>query len=180
MPLLDDDDIFNWNYGLSLTACKEYGAAEEVLLGVHNQKLQLEICYIASLCRATIKNGNAIKAWEIFNHAGTIAELDKQDALYLLQIIANDCYQTKDFIVAAKAFEALNQLDGNVYVNPMICACVGAFHSSIKGRNQESANSIQSDGMIGEILDILSKYSEMERVEYVTSMIHHHWMKDEM
>ncbi len=164
-----EDDIFNWNYGQSLTAANDYETAEEVFFNVNNQELQQQLCYIASLCRTCIYNGNAAKAWDIYNDAETF---DEQDAEYLLELIANDSYHNRDFIVAAKAFDRLHEFDNKSYTEPLICACIGAIRDVGIGRKKQRFNSFQTEETIRSIINILSKHTERnERAEKVLYMI---------
>lgn len=147
---------------------KNFAAAEEVLLAVQNPDYQKETCYIANLSRSYIMNGKAYKAWDLIS--STTIEND-QYSKYLLELIANDCYCTGEFIVALKAFDALNEMDTDVYVDPLIGACVGAFRDIRIGKNQQGLNSFQEESEINEIITILSKHVEDRRVNKIISTI---------
>ena len=113
-------------------------------------------------------NGKAQKAWDL--KSSTTLD-NEQDFKYLLELIANDCYRTGEFIVAAKAFDALYDIDRESYVNPLIGACVGAFRDTGIGRNQKGLNSFQTESEISEVLSILSKHADDKRVNNLISTI---------
>lgn len=140
-----------------------------MFLNVNNQEYQQQLCYIASLCRTYIYNGNAAKAWDIYTDAETF---DEQDAEYLLELIANDSYHNRDFIVAAKAFDSLHEFGSISYTEPLICACVGALRNVGIGRKKQRFNSFQTEETIRSIIKILSKHTETnEHAEKVLNMI---------
>ncbi len=149
--LVDDDD-FNWNYGLSLVAAEEFENAEEVLLRVNDSDYKTELCYLASLCRSYIMNGKPQDAWDLKSSSTTLA---KNDSIFLLQLIANDCYCTRYFSVAVKAFDTLNDIDGNKYVDPLICSCVGAFAELAQ---QNIRSPFEVEAVTFEIISTLQKY----------------------
>jgi intraflagellar transport protein 56 len=56
------------------------------------------------------------------------------ESFSLLQLIANDCYRTGQFYVAAKAFDVLERLDPNPeYWEGKRGACIGIFQLVVAG-----------------------------------------------
>lgn len=99
---LYNDDDFNYNYGLSLAATRQYKLAEETLLQVKNEKYRSEFVYILWLTKCFIMNGNPKSAWEMHlkldsdtsNSSGRGGNKSSDDeSLQLLKVIANDCYK---------------------------------------------------------------------------------------
>lgn len=164
---LADDDDFNWNYGLSLVAERDFETAEEVLLSVQCSAYKKEMCYVASLCRSYIMNGNPQNAWDLKSSI----RINRDDSTYLLELIADDCYRTGHFVFAAKAFDALHEIDDNMYVDPLMCACVGAFHYVSVELSQEGAHTFQVEAIIGEIMNILKKHEDNKRSAEIVSII---------
>jgi intraflagellar transport protein 56 len=169
-----DDDDFNWNYGLSLVAAKDFETAEQVLLSVQCIAYNKEISFIASLCRTYIMNGKPQSAWDLKSSS----TLDEDESVYLLQLIADDCYRTRNFVFAAKAFDALCEIDTDAYVDSLMCACIGVFHDVSVEVSGQSARTFETEAVIVEILKILQKYKEIERAVTTVSIIRK-WKKNE-
>jgi intraflagellar transport protein 56 len=51
-----NDDDFNYNHGIALAATRNYKAAEEALLMIHNEKYKQEYVYISWLARCYVMN----------------------------------------------------------------------------------------------------------------------------
>lgn len=125
-----NDDDFNFNHGLSLASTRNYKAAEEALLLVHNEKYKLEYVYIGWLARCYIMNGNPRSAWELY-----LKLTNSSESFLLLPLIANDCYKMGHFLFAAKAFDVLERLDPDPeYWEGKRGACVGVFQGVIAGK----------------------------------------------
>ena len=82
-----NDDDFNFNSGLSLAATRNYKAAEEALLLVHNEKYKQDYVYIGWLARCYVMNGNPRSAWELY-----LKLTNSSESFNLLQLIANGMY----------------------------------------------------------------------------------------
>ena len=54
---IDNDDRFNWNYGLSLAAAGDYLKAEKILMKISDEKYTRNNAYISWLAVCFIGNG---------------------------------------------------------------------------------------------------------------------------
>ncbi len=159
-----NDDDFNFNHGLSLAATRNYKAAEESLLLIHNEKYKNEYIYIAWLTRCYIMNGNPRSAWELYLKMNSSTE-----SFNLLQLIANDCYRMGHFLYAAKAFDVLERLDPDPeYWEGKRGACVGVFQMVIAGK--ASRDDLQ------DVLTMIRNTSNPQ-VEYIVRIVKK-WAKD--
>lgn len=128
-----NDDDFNFNHGISLASTRNYKAAEEALLLIHNDRYKQEYCYIGWLARCYVMNGNPRSAWELYLKMSSSAS---GESFNLLQLIANDCYRMGHFLYACKAFDVLERLDpaDPEYWEGKRGACVGVFQMVIAGK----------------------------------------------
>lgn len=125
-----NDDDFNYNHGIALAATRNYKAAEEALLLIHNEQYKSEFVYIGWLARCYVMNGNPRSAWELYLKMNSSSE-----SFSLLQLIANDSYRMGHFLFAAKAFDVLERLDPDPeYWEGKRGACVGVFQQVIAGK----------------------------------------------
>lgn len=130
---LTSDDNFNWNYGISLAATKQYKDAEERLLMVQTERYARDYCYLSWLARCYIQNGTPRKAWELYLKMDT-----SNESFNLLQLISNECYQTGAFFFAAKAFDVLERIDPDPeYWEGKRGALVGAFQKVVAGEEKK-------------------------------------------
>jgi intraflagellar transport protein 56 len=130
---LSNDDNYNWNYGISLAATKQYKEAEERLLMVQNENYLRDYCYLSWLSRCFIRNGTPQKAWELYLKMET-----GNESFNLLQLISNDCYETGAFFFAAKAFDVLERIDPDPeYWEGKRGALVGTFQRVIAGEENK-------------------------------------------
>lgn len=89
---MEDDDDFNWNYGIALGKLGQYQESEQILLQVQNERYKSEYCYNAWLAKAFILNGKPEEAWALYMEMDT-----SNDALFFLQYIANEYYKQGNF-----------------------------------------------------------------------------------
>uniref|UniRef100_H2Z4T5 Intraflagellar transport protein 56 n=1 Tax=Ciona savignyi TaxID=51511 RepID=H2Z4T5_CIOSA len=161
---LYNDDDFNFNYGQAKTACGAYKDAEQVFDLVQNEKLRNEYSFLSCLCHCYIMNKKPQLAWELYLKLETSA-----DSFRLLQLIANDCYKMKEFLIAAKAFDVLEHADPNPdYWDGKRGAVVGLFQSIVLGMEPRKT--------LKELLVVLRNTSNPQ-VEYIARVITK-WAKD--
>lgn len=125
-----NDDDFNFNHGIALAATRNYKAAEEALLLIHNEAYKADFVFIGWLARCYVMNGNPRSAWELY-----LKMTSSSESFSLLQLIANDSYRMGHFLFAAKAFDVLERLDPDPeYWEGKRGACVGVFQQLIAGK----------------------------------------------
>ena len=129
----NNDDDFNWNFGIALAQAKEYREAEEAFLRVQNAKYRQEYCYISWLCRCYIMNFKPHLVWDIYINMDTSSE-----SLSLLNMIANDCYRMGQFYYSMKAFDVLDRLDPDPeFFEGKRGAAVGVFQMLVVGKESK-------------------------------------------
>ncbi|EFJ05460.1 hypothetical protein SELMODRAFT_137150 [Selaginella moellendorffii] len=133
----ENQDEFNWNSGIVKASIGDFREAEENLLFIQNTKYLENYYYVAWLLYCLIMNGKANIAWEHF------LRLEASDETFsFLQLIANECYKTCQYLYAAKAFDAIEEMDES-----MDCwegkrgACLGVLQKVISG--EEPCESIK-------------------------------------
>lgn len=159
-----NDDDFNYNHGISLAATRNYKAAEEALLLIHNEAYKSEYVYISWLARCYVMNGNARSAWEVY-----LKMTSSSESFVLLQLIANDCFRMGHFLFAAKAFDVLERLDPDPeYWEGKRGACVGVFQQVVAGKASRD-----------DLQDVLSmiRNTSNPQVEYIVRIIKK-WCKE--
>uniref|UniRef100_A0A914VKT0 Intraflagellar transport protein 56 n=1 Tax=Plectus sambesii TaxID=2011161 RepID=A0A914VKT0_9BILA len=153
-----NEDTFNYNYGQALTACGNYKEAEEVLLGIKDDKLKNDYTYTSTLARCYIMNKKARLAWDLYLKMETSSE-----SFSLLQLVANDCYKMGQFYYSAKAFDVLERLDPNPeYWEGKRGASVGVFQLVIA--QQEGHDSLR------DVVQMLQNASHPQ-VEYLVRVM---------
>ena len=159
-----NDDDFNYNHGIALAATRNYKAAEEAMLLIHNERYKSEYVYISWLARCYVMNGNPRSAWELYLKMNS-----SNESFNLLQLIANDCYRMGHFMYAAKAFDVLERLDPKPeYWEGKRGACVGVFQLMIAGK--ASRDDLQ------DVLTMVRNTSNPQ-VEYIVRIIQK-WCKE--
>lgn len=162
-----NDDDFNWNFGIASAAAGEYKEAEEAFSLIQNENYRSEYCYAAWSARTFIMNGKPNLAWETYINMDA-----SNESISLLQIIGNDCYRMGHFFYAAKAFDILERMELGDYdvSEAKIGACVGVFQMVVAG-SETKAN-------LQEVCtNILKSTSNNPQTEYVLKVIRK-WAKD--
>lgn len=153
---------------------KDFEAAEGILSQIVCAEFKKERSYVASLCRCCIMNGKPDNAW---NLVITDDSLSIEDSIYLFQLIANDYYRTHNFVLAAKSYSSLIELNEDQqeeqYINPLVSSCIGAFKDIIEQDKNQKSRSVDlwKDTKMVEIRNILSKHSSNERVDQVLHVV---------
>ena len=165
-----DDDDFNWNYGISLAASGGFKEAEEVLHRIKDSSFKKEPSYNAWLARCLIMNKKPEGAWKIYLSGISIGETATSQ---LLQVIANDCYRLGYFLVAAKAFDALREIDNdNESLKGIMAACVGFFRRVVIASKEQGKYSFSDyDVDLSKAIDILKKNEGTEEVQEIISVL---------
>ncbi|CAK8695657.1 unnamed protein product [Clavelina lepadiformis] len=153
------DDVYNFNYAQAKAACGNYKDAEDIFIGIKNERLKSDYVYTSWLARCYIMNKRPQLAWELYNKMET-----SSDSFSLLHLIANDCYRTRQYYIAAKAFDLMERLDSNPeYWEGKRGACVGLFQMIISG--DEPRETIQ------EVILMLRGTTSNPQVEYIIRTI---------
>jgi intraflagellar transport protein 56 len=127
---LKDDDDFNWNYGIALSACQKYKEAEEVLLRVKKEKYRNEQIYLSWLCRCYIMNSKPEYAWNLY-----ISIENHITAVYILSFISHEFYRMGHFYFSFKAFLFLEKFSpSNENTSGKTSSAIGVFYQLIAGK----------------------------------------------
>jgi len=157
---LYNDDNFNWNFGISSAAVGNYKVGEETLLLVQDEAFREDYTYTSWLARCYVHNGNARAAWDLYLK---MEASNNANVLNLIQLLANDCYQTGAFYYAAKAFDLLERHDPDPeYWEGKRGACVGVFQMVVAGKEKKEH--------LVEVLNMLRATSNPQ-VEYIMRTI---------
>lgn len=134
---MNNDDTFNWNYGISLAMTGQYKEAEEHLLLIEERAFLLDFCYMSWMCRCYIRNGKPEKAWELYSQTSNDSRTSEEELQLLQHLIANECYQTGEFLYSARAFAALASEPQRETMmtqrawRGLLGACMGVFRTCI-------------------------------------------------
>ena len=148
---LENDDAFNWNYGIALAAVRRYDEALEALQRLSDESFKAELTYVTWLAKCYIGIGAIDKAWKCL-------DTEDQETVYeVLQLIANECYKLGGgkFLYSAKAFKVLYDIDKFPdYLNGLIGACVGFFRHCVAQKQCRTLTSDDAD-TLPEIVEML-------------------------
>eukprot|EP00956_Cyclotella_meneghiniana_P038106 scaffold148878_cov24-Cyclotella_meneghiniana.AAC.1 len=148
---LENDDVFNWNYGIALAALERYDEALEALLNVCDLSFKSDLAYIMWLAKCYIMTGQMKKAWECLDTE------DHETTYQVLQLLANECYKLggHNFLYSSKAFKELFEIDKFPdYLNGLTGACVGFFRHFI-AKNQDSRVRSEDENALEEVIEML-------------------------
>lgn len=154
---MQNEDEFNWNYGIACACIRKYDEAEEALAAIENEKYKSDFIYLSWLARVYIMNNKPESAWRVYMEMDT-----SNDAINLLKYIANDCYRKGFFVHALKCFDILSRLDADIdnrYHTAKIGAAVGVFQMAIVRK----ATKDQFEEMLG----LLSQMSRDPEVDHI-------------
>nr|CAG4636942.1 EOG090X04LA [Ceriodaphnia reticulata] len=165
---LSNDDTFKFNLAQVQTVLGHYKEAEEELVTIQSTKYRSEYTYMECLTRCLVMNRKAGQAWEIYSRMETSAE-----SLGILHLLANDCYRTGQFYVAAKAFDILDKYDPNPeHAAAKRGACVGLLQMVLAGREHREALSEvinlmrgSPDPQMDHILRVINAWAKENRMK---------------
>lgn len=131
---LQDEPVFQYNLSLARAAAGQYEEAIAGFQKLHSQK-DADPILAMWLARCYICTDKARAAWDLYLRMEGSGE-----AFALLQLIANECYHHGQFLVAARAFQALTRLDPHTdYWEATRGACAGVFQLVVAGKEPPSA-----------------------------------------
>ena len=157
--MMEDNDEYNYDKAMTLAALSRWAEAERYFLLVKNEAYKREIFYKSWLCRCYIKNRKPDAAWNLYSEV-----TQTEDAKTLLEIIANDCYQTGDYYYSMRAYNILaNYEPDQVYKDGMIASACGVFRNILSRREsperlQDVVNALASDPDAEQTLQIIANY----------------------
>uniref|UniRef100_A0A6U3R6Y2 Uncharacterized protein n=1 Tax=Ditylum brightwellii TaxID=49249 RepID=A0A6U3R6Y2_9STRA len=177
MKKIDNDENFEWNYGIALASMRKYQTAEESLLQVKSESYKKDLCYLMWLSRCYIMNGKPEDAWVLYKEFEEDQGMNNANDLFkLIELIANDCYRMGHFRYAAKAFNALEELVDDPSEDPEYWegkrgSCIGAFQQVVAARQKKKEISTsEQEEIITDILAILLN-TKNPQSGYVTKII---------
>eukprot|EP00474_Spongospora_subterranea_P002924 CRZ03382.1 hypothetical protein [Spongospora subterranea] len=160
-----NDDRFNWNFGVALAKVGRYAEAAQALANVQNQTRRKQYDFIAWSARIDIYMGQANQAWEKYLEMETSA-----NSFSLLLLIANDSYRCKEYSYAAKAFDVLWRLDPiPEYWEGKRGACCGVLQLMIAGKAKRS--------QLAEAVNLLKTNSDMPQAQFIARVMNKHWLE---
>ncbi|KAH0789983.1 TPR Domain containing protein [Histomonas meleagridis] len=158
---VNETDEFNYNKAMTYAILSRWKEAEKYFLLVKNQQYTKEIFYTSWLCRCYIKNDKPDEAWKLYVDA-----TQTEDAKTLLQIIANDCFNSGYYFYAMKAYDVLAKFEGdNLMTEGMIASAIGLFkdvlaHKETPDKLSEVLSVLESEPDAAEALEIIQNYIE--------------------
>ena len=170
---LEDDDDFNWNYGISLAASGKFEEGLGALLKVTKDSYKTELAYALWLAKCHIMTNNAGEAWENY-----LQIEDSHVSYEVLQLIGNECYKIggEQFLYSARSFNELLKMDSYPdYLDGLVGASVGYFRHILaaKWHNNNGGVSklskIDSENLM-EVVDMLES-SELPKGRSAASTI---------
>ena len=152
-------DELIYNKAMALASIGRYDEAEKYFLQVQNPYYTKEIYYLQWLVKCYVHNKKPEEAWKIVTTC-----TNPEEAKLLLQIIAIDCFTTKSFYYAMKAYETLSRID----LDPsnkqgMIASAIGVFRNVLSRK--------ETSDKIPEILEVL--HDEPDAAQIVQTIENH-------
>mmetsp|Transcript_13886 Transcript_13886/g.29763 ORF Transcript_13886/g.29763 Transcript_13886/m.29763 type:complete len:565 (+) Transcript_13886:128-1822(+) len=153
----EQDDDFNWNYGISLAANGHFKEGLEALLKLSGEPYKAELAYVLWLVKCHIMENHPEEAWECF-----LQTEDSNVSYEILQLIGNECYKNGgvQFLFSARSFHELHKMDSYPdYLNGLLGACVGYFRGVILSKWHNNGGLPKLDKSdsenLKEVIDIL-------------------------
>jgi intraflagellar transport protein 56 len=96
----DDDDHFQWNYGIAQAKTGLYKEAADAFLAINSPKIRADYFYNAWLAKCLIYTGRARDAYELYLK---MDNANAEESYSLLVLIANECYRVGAYSVCVWA-----------------------------------------------------------------------------
>tara|TARA_B110000971_G_scaffold220644_1_gene264847 strand:- start:1104 stop:2198 length:1095 start_codon:yes stop_codon:yes gene_type:complete len=139
------DDDFHWNHGMASSAVGDWKTGLDELRAVRDGKYTNELPFKVWLAKCLVRNGKAPEAWTLCEETAGGGDLETEDEasldgaqndlLYLLQVVADECYLVGEFYVAMRAFDELERLsDSDAFWVGKRGAAVGVFANVVAGK----------------------------------------------
>lgn len=162
----ENDDDFNWNYGIALASLKKYKEALEYLQVIQSEAYRQDLVFNQWLAKCYIETGESIKAWNLYLEMDT-----SNETLSFLNLIANDFYAKQDFYFALKSFDIMERLDNEDYSVQKTACAVGCFRQFLV--NQSSQDQFE------ETVNIMKQSNRTEQIEHVIRVFDGFLMEDD-
>ena len=143
---------------MSLAAAGDYSTAEKMLCKINEQCYKDDMNYCTWLARCKIMNGNAPEAWKMYSSN----LIDRDCRIPFLKVFADDCFRSKQFLEAMKAFDALQKLqleegDSADYSLGLKSAFIGVFRSVVLEKVAEKRVSMKGKAVLIEASNIIQQ-----------------------
>jgi len=164
---------FQWNYGISRAAVGDFHEGRQLLEKIEDPSLRADFTWVSWMARCLVMTGDPQGAWDLYRESEST-----QEAYQLLVQVANDCYRMGHFLVAARAFDVLERLDGSPESwEGKRGACVGVVQMVLAGKEpQDSVREVcqllsaPTSQEAEKLFDVLSNWAESNGIVTDLSM----------
>jgi len=145
-------DEFYYNKAMALAALSKFEEAERLFLSVQNPAYTKEIYYVTWLAKCYIMNKKPENAWKLYT-----ASSNTEEAKTLLQIISVECFNTKAFYYAMKAYDVLCKFELDPSLKQgMIASAIGVFRNILSRK--------ETSDKLSDVIEVLSSEPEAAQV----------------